>query len=131
MTIFYTAEVRQAVPKWVEDVINVYAYSNSNDSYEAQTSIYSERCFSYSIFDRHEGVPLKVKFKEFPDETKTDFQLDDRQQNAVDAAEEKPSVESNLDEDQPEDKGQEFRIAGLSEGECLIQIKEIAIQMQD
>ncbi|MBR4220924.1 MAG: hypothetical protein IKR81_07205, partial [Victivallales bacterium] len=73
MTIFYTADVRQAVPKWVDEVIGNFARTNSNDTYEAQSDIYAERSFSYSIYDRQEGVPLKVKFNELPDEKQVEY----------------------------------------------------------
>ena len=67
MTFHYTAAIREAVPKWVEDAI---ALSNSNDTCEAQSDIYAEHSFSYTIYDSQVGVPLMVDFKEMPDEKK-------------------------------------------------------------
>ena len=127
MTIIYTADVRHAVPSWVEELISSIARSNSNDSYEAQSDIYAERSFTYSIYDRQEGMPLKVKFKEMPDEKQEEYSLPE-----IQAEGEKPSQEEMLsdvsqpDSGQPEDEENALRIAS-SEGECLIQIKEIAI----
>ena len=121
MTIFYTADVRQAVPTWVNDVISNYARTNSNDSYEAQGDIYADRSFSYSIYDRQDGLPLKVKFNELPDEKQVEYSLSEEQgEEEKPAVEEPPPTEGELNEE-----GQPLRIA--SEGECLIQIKEIAI----
>ncbi len=120
VTIFYTADVRQAVPKWVNDVINNYARTDNNDSYEAQGDIYADRSFSYSIYDRQEGLPLKVNFNEFPDEKQVEYSLPEVQvEEEKPAVEEPPTVEGELNEE-----GQPLRIA---EGECLIQIKETAI----
>ena len=121
MTIFYTADVRQAVPKWVDEVIGNFARTNSNDAYEAQSDIFAERSFSYSIYDRQEGVPLKVKFNELPDEKQVEYTLPEVQvDEEKPAVEEPPPAEGDLNEE-----GQTVRIA--SEGESLIQIKEIAI----
>ncbi len=126
MTIFYTAEFRHAVPTWVDDFISIIARSNSNDSYEAQSDIYAERSFSYSIYDRQAGVPLKVDFTEMPDEKQDNNSLPE-----ADVEKEKPAQKETASDDVKADAGQSgalgeaVRIA--SEGECLIQIKEIAI----
>ena len=123
MTIIYTADVRQAVPQWVEDVIGIISRSNSNDSYEAQSDIYAERSFSYSIYDRQEGFPLKVNFKELPDEKAEEYLLPEVQADEEKSAPEEMQSDAARDDAQPE--GEALRIA--SEGETLIQVKEVAI----
>ena len=126
MTIIYTAEFRHAVPSWVEDVIGTIARSNSNDSYEAQSDIYAERSFSYSIYDRQVGVPLKVTFKELPNEKPNEVLLPEIQtEEEKPAQEEMPHDSEQSDAEQSNVEGEALRIA--SESDLLIQIKEIAI----
>ena len=129
LTILYTADVRRTVPQWVEDLIQLHSHANSNDTYEAQGNIYTEHSFSYSIFDRRQGVPLKVDFTESPDE---DF-LQGGGIEAGQAGNLMPHEAKSQDDDMPaEGETDRLKVAGPQEGgESLIQLKEVIILETD